>query len=96
MVACLNPEHGDSGDVDLSANMAAVSEGGRIDRIVSVCRPKVILACGTPVQNAISNWRNPLKTRIIQSSHPSARGKYHWSFEGPKIVEQLRMALYEG
>ena len=95
MIACLNPEHGDPGDVDLNANMAAISDGGRIDRIVSVCNPKVILACGAPVQDAISFWKNPQNTRVVQATHPSARGRYHWKYEGPKIVEQLRVALYE-
>ena len=95
MIACLNPEHGDTGDIDLDANMAAVQKDGRIDRIVAVCKPKVILACGTPVQRAMPSWRNPQKIRVIYASHPSALGKYHWSYEGPEIVEQLRVALYE-
>ena len=44
MLMCLNPIPGFTGKVDRIANLQTVAPGGRLDSVVSVCRPLVVLA----------------------------------------------------
>lgn len=93
MIACLNPEPGKTGQVDRMANLAAVRGGGRIDHIVSVCRPRVIVACGDPVQRAMQRWERPDGISMLEVSHPLNWGSFGGRYHGPEVVRRLRAAL---
>ena len=93
MLACLNPSPGETGKVDRYANIEAVSPAGRLDSIVSVCRPLVILACGNPVCEAIRQWSNPTNVRVLCTSHPLKWNGHGGVYDGPKVVEALRAVL---
>ena len=93
MIACLNPEPGKTGQVDRTANLAAVRQGGRIDHLVSVCRPKVIVSCGEHVQRAMQNWKRPDGISILEVSHPINWGSFGGRHHGPDVVRRLRAAL---
>ena len=93
MIACLNPEPGKPGEVDRVGNLEAVRSGGRIDHIVSVCRPKVIVACGRDVQRAMQRWERPDGIDVIEVLHPLHWGSFGGSYHGPEVVRRLRKVL---
>ncbi|MYB39189.1 MAG: hypothetical protein F4Y26_17755 [Gammaproteobacteria bacterium] len=93
MIACVNPEPGAAGSIDRTANRRAVAPHGRLDSIVAVCRPLAVLACGTPVCDAIDNWANPTGVTIVRVSHPLKWNGHGGVFDGPHMVERLRGAL---
>jgi hypothetical protein len=78
MVACLNPEPGPTGTVDVAANRAALSAGGRLDQICAATRPLLVLACGNPVRDAIlsQRWQPPSGSTLINVDHPTAWDGY--------------------
>ena len=93
MIACLNPELGATGKIDRHANAVAVQEGGRIDKIVEVCKPKVVVACGDAVHQSMQLWKQPKSVRLLYVSHPLKWGGHGGQFDGPEVVEQIQAAL---
>lgn len=93
MLVCLNPIPGETGSVDEHANDQAVSPGGRLDSIVDVCRPLVVLACGKPVCKSIRQWSNPMGIQVIRASHPLMWNGFGGVYDGPKVVEELQTKL---
>ena len=93
MIACLNPEPGRAGKTDTWANMEAIREDGRLDKIAAVCKPKVVVASGNVVHEAISSWRHRGNVKILNVSHPLKWGGHGGQFDGPKVVKQLHAAL---
>lgn len=93
MIACLNPVPGAIGKVDKTANKEAVECDGRLDRIVSLCRPLILLACGIPVQEALTNWMNPRDTRVLRATHPLKWNGHGGDYDGPEVAGNLRKAL---
>ena len=93
MIACLNPEPGGTGKIDREANDAAVQKGGRIDKIVSLCKPKIVLGCGDVVQRTLQQWERPESVRLLSVSHPLKWGGHGGQFDGPEVVERLRAVL---
>ena len=93
MIACLNPEPGPTGKADKRANMEAIRANGRLDKIVAVCKPRVIAACGKEVHQAIEKWQNRSNIKIIEMSHPLNWNGFGGRRDGPGIVKQLRAAL---
>jgi hypothetical protein len=88
MIANINPASGFEGEQDEAANRAAVTRGGRLDRIVALCRPKVVLACGIPVKSALKSWSPSLDLRVIDADHPR-----HWTFSKAASLHELRRVL---
>jgi hypothetical protein len=78
MVACLNPEPGPTGTVDAAANRAALSAGGRLDQICAATQPLLVLACGSPVRDAIRSqgWQPPSGSTLVIVDHPTAWDGY--------------------
>jgi hypothetical protein len=56
MVACLIPEPDVAGRRLEAANQEAIRPGGRIDTILDMTRPLVILACGKRVRDYLPRW----------------------------------------
>jgi hypothetical protein len=88
MIANINAAHGFEGDSDEGANLSACQPGGRLDRIVGACQPKVLLACGDSVQAALPHWSAPPSLRVLASDHPR-----HWQFSKGTALVGLRAAL---
>lgn len=83
MVACVNPEHGRTGESDAEANRRGLRPNGPISRIAAVTRPVLVLACGSPVRDAVrrTGWR-PASGTLQEVDHPTAwegygQGRYH-------------------
>ena len=93
MIACLNPDPGPTGKVDQEANTAAVQRDGRLDKIVAVCKPKVVVACGAQVHQAMQLWIPPETATLLCVSHPLKCGGHGGQFDGPEVADQLRTVL---
>lgn len=93
MTACINAEPGATRKVDLKANKDTVNSG-ILDHIVSLCQPRVILLCGTPVHKATTSWNASSNVEILRVPHPSTWDGYggHGS-QGPAIVRRLKELL---
>ena len=73
--------------------MEAVLPAGRLDSIVAVCQPLVILACGKPVCEAIHRWTNPTNVGVLFTSHQLKWNGHGGVYDGPGVVEALRAEL---
>jgi len=94
MVACLNPVPGRPGEIDQVANDLAVRAGGRIDRIVELVRPSILLACGkTAVWPFIQRWEAPKDTHVEFVQHPLRWGPFAGAHQGPQVVARLSALL---
>lgn len=96
MLVCLNPIPGEIGREDKYANIQAVAPDGRLDSIVTVCRPLLVLACGKPVCEAIRKWSNPTNVPILCTSHPLKWNGHGGVYDGPEVVKALRTELSLG
>ena len=56
MTCNINTSHGHHGEVDGAGNVHGLSI---LDRIVALCRPKLVLMCGTEVHRATATWPSP-------------------------------------
>lgn len=93
MLMCLNPIPGFTGKVDRIANLQAVAPGGRLDSVVSVCQPLVVLACGKPVHEALNHWSNQTNVEILPFSHPLKWNGHGGVYDGPNVVAALQATL---
>lgn len=57
------------GQVDAQSNLQAVN-GGLLDFLVELCKPRIILLCGGDVQKAARDWARPPGIRILECNHP--------------------------
>lgn len=89
MITNLNSLPGKSGSVDKRANREAVQSGGRLDTIVNVCKPLLILACGKHVEHALDFWSNPRGVDVHCVSHPSIWHKPKGVPEGFVVREYI-------
>lgn len=99
MVACLNPQPGPTGAVDVLASRTALEPGGRLDQICATTRPLLVLACGNPVRDALraQGWRPPTGATLIGVDHPAAWDGYgSGRREGQDVVLPLLKMWAEG
>lgn len=93
MIVNINPVPGKPSKIDRLANLKAVSPGDRLDIVVNVCQPLVLLACGVPAKKAIQHWSNPKSIPILETSHPLKWNGHGGVSDGPKVVEALQTLL---
>jgi hypothetical protein len=67
-----------------------------LELIVSVCRPQLIVLCGSGVKSATKNWKAPAGTKTVYLDHPSCwdgrmgKGRVH----GDRFVELVRSRFF--
>ena len=68
MTCNINTGHGHTGEVDEVGNVRGLSI---LDRIVALCRPKIVLVCGGEVHKITNGWPSPKGTSLVNVAHPS-------------------------
>ena len=90
MTCNINDEHGHTGDVDATANIQGLKI---LDRVVSLCQPKLILLCGGEAHKAARSWNPPQDANTVEVAHPNMWHRTSMSLpngvETAKIVRQL-------
>lgn len=79
-----------AGQVDPRSNLDAVN-GGLLDFLVALCKPRIILLCGGDVHKATRKWSRPQNIEVIPCKHPSFQ---HWSGEGDRVQRAIRETLF--